>query len=90
MSTEHNYPTSNSNAALILLCFSLTMAGLAVLLYIQMGNREIGSVNQTYLRASNCFTAVPAANRTPDYITECYDKAEASTKKTVERYGDAK
>lgn len=51
-------------------------------------NRQQGLVGQTYTRATNCFQAVPAAQRTQEYIHSCYDRAEEATGKKVERYGN--
>lgn len=51
-------------------------------------NRQQGLVGQTYNRATNCFLAVPAAQRTKEYIHYCYDEAEKATGKKVDRFGN--
>ena len=51
-------------------------------------NRREALVGQTYNRATNCFQAIPAKERTTEYIQSCYDTAEKSTGVKVERYGN--
>lgn len=57
------------------------------LIYAQtLTNRDNGLNSQTYNRATNCFLAVPAEERTDERIQFCYDQAEKATGKTIERY----
>lgn len=51
-------------------------------------NNQTGLTNQFYNRATNCFAATTPTKRTPAYVKECYDKAEAATGIKGERYGD--
>lgn len=62
----------------------------SIQIFVTLGNRNIGKVNQTYNRATNCFAATSPAKRTPEHVKECYDKAELATGTKVDRYGDAK
>lgn len=55
--------------------------------FLTLGNRQVGKTNQTYIRATNCFAATSPAQRTPEYVAKCYDKAEKATGITIERYG---
>lgn len=50
-------------------------------------NRQQGLVGQTYNRATNCFLAVPADQRTDEYIDECYNLAEQATGTKVQHFG---
>ena len=76
--------------ALIYLALAIVCAGLAVIFWTQMGNRQVGLKNQTYQAASLCLFSVPYSQRTPDYIKGCYAQAERMTGQTIERFGDAK
>lgn len=51
-------------------------------------NRQNGLVNQTYVRATNCFASTTPTKRTPNHVKDCYDKAEQATGQKVDRYGD--
>lgn len=50
-------------------------------------NYQNGLINQTYNRATNCFTAHDPNQRTPELREWCYDIAEKATGTKIERYG---
>lgn len=53
-------------------------------------NREVGKVNQLYVRVVACLASVTPTQRTAAYVKECYDRAEVSTGVKAERYGDGR
>lgn len=53
-------------------------------------NREVGKVNQTYTRATNCFAAHNPNERNDQLREACYEKAEKATGVKVDRYGDGR
>lgn len=79
-----------SAVSMVLGAFFISIVLLINLKHETLVNRQNGLVNQTYLRASNCFTAVPASDRTAEWVNICYDKAEKATGTKVERYGAEK
>lgn len=83
------YPTSSAST-LILLCFSLTMAAISALFYVQYTNHKTGMQNNTYLRLNACIVSVPPQRRTPAYVKSCYDTATKDTGVHIDRYGDGK
>lgn len=92
MTQEHQiYPTS-SNAALILLLFSLTMAGLAVLFYTTFQSQtqiaEASLNSKARAEVGLCIFSVNPTRRTPEYVMSCYDEVEKKLGVKVERYGD--
>lgn len=74
----------------VLFTLYLTIAFQVALMMINIGNSNRNHVktliNQTYLRASNC-VAAGLPNVTPEYIEQCYDKAESATGQKIDRYG---
>lgn len=77
----------------IMIAVSMVLGALAILISLQLNNRQElltnrhnGLVNQTYVRTTNCFLAVPADQRTAQWINSCYNRAEKSTGMKVERY----
>lgn len=73
----------------------MVLFGLLVLAFAVSSNRKQTEKNrlqslrgQTYSISTNCFLAVPADNRTTNYIQECYDKAEKVTGFKIERFGN--
>lgn len=83
------YATVNRFTVLVILCASVIIAGLAVIFWTQMGNRQIGYQNQAYQRINSCIISVNPVLRTPEYVKSCYDRVEGELSLTVERYGDA-
>jgi hypothetical protein len=63
---------------------------LATQVFLTLGNRAVGKVNQAYGRATNCFAATSPPKRTPEYVKQCYNKAEAATDTRIDRYGDGR
>lgn len=82
--------------ALFIFAISMVLGALTLVLFMQINNRkellinrQNGLVNQGYNRATNCFAATTPTKRTPEYVKECYDKAEKAAGVTIDRYGDA-
>lgn len=48
---------------------------------------ELARKNNTYLRTVSCILSVPLATRTPEYIDNCYTRAEKVTHQDVDRFG---
>ena len=48
----------------------------------------LGKQNHTYLRTEACILSVPLNTRTPDYIQNCYLKAEQFTGTKVDHFGE--
>lgn len=82
---------------LFIFSVAMILGAFTIVMYLQISirsevlqNRQNGLVSQTYNRATNCFAATSPTKRTPEYVKECYAKAEAATGATVERYGDGR
>lgn len=50
-------------------------------------SRESGKTIRVYVIATNCFLAVPADQRTNDYIRQCYNRSESIVGTTVQHFG---
>lgn len=50
----------------------------------------LGKENNSYMRSMNCIASVSPTERTPEYVQECYSKAEQANKVKLERYGNGK
>ena len=85
--TMNKFLSIFDRAAVFILIGSMVLLLLANIMATNR-NHTTGKTNQTYLRATNCFAATSPTKRTPDYVVECYDKAEEATGIKVERYGD--
>jgi len=84
------YATVNRFTVLIIVLASLLFAGLAVIFSTQLFNRHIGYKNQAYSIAKLCIISTTPTQRTSEYVTFCYEKAEEMTGVSIERFGDAK
>ena len=84
------YHSDTKITTLILLCAVVIFLGLSIIFQTQLVNRQVGIVNQTYLKANACIVSVQPNIRTADYVKSCYDLAEQETGTTVERYGDGR
>lgn len=81
---------------LFIFACSMVLGAFSIVIFLQVNNRQEllvnrqnGLVNQAYNRATNCFAATSPTKRTPEYVKDCYNKAEAAAGVTIERYGDA-
>lgn len=82
---------------LFIFAITMVLAALTLVLFMQINNRndilinrQNGLVNQAYNRATNCFAATSPTKRTPEYVKECYTKAEAAAGVKIDRYGDGR
>lgn len=78
-----------SAVAMVLGAFAIVIMLLISNRHETLTNRANGLTNQAYARATNCFAATTPTKRTPEYVKECYDKAEAAAGVKIDRYGDA-
>lgn len=51
-------------------------------------SNETGRENNTYLRTVACILSVPLGERTDDYISNCYLKAENKSGTNVDHFGN--
>lgn len=83
------YATVNRFTVLVILLASVIMAGLGIIFWTQMGNRQIGYQNQAYQRINSCIISVNPVVRTPEYVKSCYERVQGELNLTVKHYGDA-
>lgn len=76
------------NLLMNLIPFVFVGVGILFIVLGQVNQKERSSYGQTYVRALACMASVSPTRRTPDYVKDCYDKAEAATGQKVERFGD--
>lgn len=84
--------------SLVLLKWVGTVLIVFVLIFILTGlrslgeqsdrNHQTGLENNTYLRTTSCILSVPLEQRTDDYISNCYLRAEKASGVNVDHFGN--
>lgn len=82
------YGTVNRFTTLVIICASFLFAGLAIIFWTQMGNRQISYTNQAYQKTSLCIFSVPPAQHGIDDIDRCYKEVQEKTGLSIERYSN--
>ena len=88
MSEPRSHLTTVLAAIGVALAMLLIIGGNALNKAAVEKNREIGRQNNTYLRVMTCIASVSPTERSPAYVTHCYNQAEHQTGVKITRYGD--